>query len=54
MFVSYTDRSAVMSQQSATASCISAVGQLWPMPREICPHMVASILETPLAGFTAT
>ena len=50
----YTPRSAVMSQQRATASCWRADGQLWPMPREIWPHMVASIFDTPQAGFTAT
>ena len=54
MFVSYTERSLVRSQQSAAANWMTEDGQLWPMPREIWPHMLTSMAETPLSGFTAT
>ena len=39
--------------QSAAANWMTEDGQLWPMPREIWPHMLTSMAETPLSGFTA-
>ena len=54
MLVSYTDRSLVSSRHSATASWMREAGQLWPVPREICPHMGTINSASSQAGFTAT
>ena len=54
MFVSYTLRSLVSSMIFATASCMLELGQLWPVPREICPHIGTMSSASVARGLTAT